>query len=85
MKKNSTDSGSSIVGSGLREDRIPEAVYATIPELPNTSSNLTSELPDTSLNRSQPVYSIPSMTSPPPTYDVAIAKTWQVKKYTNNY
>lgn len=72
------DSGSSIVGSGIRDDRITEALYATIPELPNTSSNLnTSELSDTSLNRSQPVYSIPSMTSPPPTYDVAIAKTLQ--------
>ncbi|KAJ8683531.1 hypothetical protein QAD02_019323 [Eretmocerus hayati] len=25
----------------------------------------------------QPLYAIPSMTSPPPTYDVAIAKSWQ--------
>ncbi|KYM96344.1 hypothetical protein ALC62_12995 [Cyphomyrmex costatus] len=71
------DSGSSILGGGIRENTIPEALYATIPDTPNASINETGSRPN-SQSRSQPVYSvIPSMTSPPPTYDVAIAKTWQ--------
>ena len=64
------DSGSSIVGAGIRENAIPEALYATIEDPPNASANGNAG--------SQPVYVLPSMTSPPPTYDVAIAKSWQV-------
>ncbi|XP_066594096.1 uncharacterized protein [Prorops nasuta] len=76
------DSGSSILGGGVVENSVPEAIYAIIPETPHapatcrneTSSNCQNYLP----NRNSPhVYAIPSMTSPPPTYDVAIAKTWQ--------
>ncbi|XP_076291072.1 uncharacterized protein LOC143214218 [Lasioglossum baleicum] len=71
------DSGSSILGGGIREDTIPEALYATIPDTPNSSVN---EMGNSQLNahcRAQAVYAIPSMVSPPPTYDVAISKTWQ--------
>ncbi|RLU25750.1 hypothetical protein DMN91_001908 [Ooceraea biroi] len=72
------DSGSSIVGGGIREDTIPEALYATIPDTPNASANQIGTSRSNPQSRSQPLYSaIPSMTSPPPTYDVAIAKTWQ--------
>ncbi|XP_012062263.1 PREDICTED: uncharacterized protein LOC105625551, partial [Atta cephalotes] len=72
------DSGSSILGGGIRENTIPEALYATIPDTPNASVNESGTSRPNSQSRSQPVYSaIPSMTSPPPTYDVAIAKTWQ--------
>ncbi|XP_011168155.1 uncharacterized protein LOC105201709 [Solenopsis invicta] len=73
------DSGSSILGGGIRENTIPEVLYATIPDTPSASVNETigTSRPN-SQSRSQPLYSgIPSMTSPPPTYDVAIAKTWQ--------
>ncbi|XP_032666962.1 uncharacterized protein LOC116842211 [Odontomachus brunneus] len=71
------DSDSSILGERIREITIPEALYATIPDTPNSSINNygTSQL--NSQSRSQPLYAIPSMTSPPPTYDVAIAKTRQ--------
>lgn len=70
------DSGSSILSGGIRENAIPEALYATIPDTPNVSVNETGT--SRSQSRSQPLYSaIPSMTSPPPTYDVAVAKTWQ--------
>ncbi|KYQ57164.1 hypothetical protein ALC60_03830 [Trachymyrmex zeteki] len=73
------DSGSSILGGGIRENTIPEALYATIPDTPNTSINESGTSRPNSQSRSQPVYSaIPSMTSPPPTYDVATAKTWQL-------
>lgn len=72
------DSGSSILGGGIRENAIQEALYATIPDTPNASVNETGTSRSNSQNRSQPLYSaIPSMTSPPPTYDVAVAKTWQ--------
>lgn len=75
-----TDSGSSILGGGIRENAIEEALYATIPDTPNTSVNETGTSRSNSQSRSQPLYSpIPSMTSPPPTYDVAVAKTWQVR------
>ncbi|XP_011871055.1 PREDICTED: uncharacterized protein LOC105563769 [Vollenhovia emeryi] len=73
------DSGSSILGGGIRENTIPEALYATIPDTPSYASiNETGTSRSNSQIRSQPLYSaIPSMTSPPPTYDVAVAKTWQ--------
>ncbi|XP_017761923.1 PREDICTED: uncharacterized protein LOC108552054 [Eufriesea mexicana] len=70
------DSGSSILG-GIRENAIPEALYATIPDTPNASANETGNSQLNAQSRSQPVYAIPSMVSPPPTYDVAISKTWQ--------
>ncbi|KOX73178.1 hypothetical protein WN51_14666 [Melipona quadrifasciata] len=75
------DSGSSILGGGIRENTIPEALYATIPDTPNTSANETGNSQLNTQSRSQPVYAIPSMVSPPPTYDVAISKTWQVSDY----
>ncbi|XP_012223643.1 uncharacterized protein [Linepithema humile] len=73
------DSGSSILSGGIRENTIPEALYTNIPDTPNTSSaNESGTSRSNSQSRLQPLYSaIPSMTSPPPTYDVAIAKTWQ--------
>ncbi|XP_053982213.1 uncharacterized protein LOC128886579 [Hylaeus anthracinus] len=71
------DSGSSILGGGFRENTIPEALYATIPDTPNSSANDTGNSQLNAHSRSQPVYAIPSMVSPPPTYDVAISKTWQ--------
>ncbi|XP_043512608.1 uncharacterized protein LOC122530043 [Frieseomelitta varia] len=71
------DSGSSILGGGIRENTIPEALYATIPDTPNASANETGNSQLNAQSRSQPVYAIPSMVSPPPTYDVAISKTWQ--------
>ncbi|XP_012542243.2 uncharacterized protein LOC105840057 [Monomorium pharaonis] len=74
------DSGSSILSGGIRENTIPEALYATIPDTPSVNETTigTTSRPMNSQNRSQPLYSaIPSMTSPPPTYDVAIARTWQ--------
>lgn len=74
------DSGSSILG-GIRENAIPEALYATIPDTPNASANETGNSQLNAQSRSQPVYAIPSMVSPPPTYDVAISKTWQVSDY----
>ncbi|KAG8034906.1 hypothetical protein G9C98_007982 [Cotesia typhae] len=69
---------------------VTEHAYETVPEIPNTSGNMNT-IHDTHLlnqnqnqnqnqnanNYSHPVYSIPSMTSPPPTYDVAINKSWQ--------
>ncbi|XP_017878620.1 uncharacterized protein LOC108624086 isoform X2 [Ceratina calcarata] len=71
------DCGSCIVGGGIRENVIPEALYATIPDTPNASANETGNSQLNTQSRSQPVYAIPSMVSPPPTYDVAISKTWQ--------
>ncbi|XP_031850126.1 uncharacterized protein LOC116435084 [Nomia melanderi] len=71
------DSGSSILGSGIRENTIPEALYATIPDMPNASVNETGNGQLNAQRGSQPVYAVPSMVSPPPTYDVAISKTWQ--------
>ncbi|XP_003707812.1 uncharacterized protein LOC100876962 [Megachile rotundata] len=71
------DSGSSILGGAIRENAIPEALYATIPDTPNASANETGNSQLNAQSRSQPVYAIPSMVSPPPTYDVAISKTWQ--------
>ncbi|XP_003399276.1 uncharacterized protein LOC117232984 [Bombus vosnesenskii] len=71
------DSGSSILGGGIRENAIAEALYATIPDTPNASANETGNSQLNAQSRSQPVYAIPSMVSPPPTYDVAISKTWQ--------
>ncbi|KAL6257393.1 hypothetical protein P5V15_010965 [Pogonomyrmex californicus] len=72
------DSGSSVLGGGIRENTIPEALYATIPDTPNTSVNEIGTSRPSSQSRSQLLYStIPSMTSPPPTYDVATAKTLQ--------
>ncbi|XP_043798262.1 uncharacterized protein LOC122717868 [Apis laboriosa] len=69
------ESGSSILGGGIRENAIPEALYATIPDTANATAN---ESGNGQLNaQSRPVYAIPSMVSPPPTYDVAISKTWQ--------
>ncbi|KAK2584456.1 hypothetical protein KPH14_006832 [Odynerus spinipes] len=70
------DSNSSILSGAIRET-IPEALYATIPDTPSTTANETSSGHTNSQNRSQAIYAIPSMTSPPPTYDVAIAKSWQ--------
>ncbi|XP_048514785.1 uncharacterized protein LOC105689598 [Athalia rosae] len=73
------DSASSIVGNGIRENVIPEALYASINGSPNRTAN-SSSLSSHNLqgnvqnNHSQPVYAVPSMTSPPPTYDVAM---WQ--------
>lgn len=75
------DSGSSILGGGIRENAIAEALYATIPDTPNASANETGNSQLNAQSRSQPVYAIPSMVSPPPTYDVAISKTWQVSDY----
>ncbi|XP_076243362.1 uncharacterized protein LOC143184785 [Calliopsis andreniformis] len=71
------DSGSSILGGGIRENAIPEALYATIPDTPNASANETGNSQLNTQSRSQAVYAIPSMVSPPPTYDVAISKTRQ--------
>ncbi|XP_071633175.1 uncharacterized protein [Temnothorax longispinosus] len=72
------DSGSSILGGGIRENHIEEALYATIPDTPSVSISEIGTSRSNSQNRSQPLYAaIPSMTSPPPTYDVAVAKTWQ--------
>ncbi|XP_043285051.1 uncharacterized protein [Venturia canescens] len=78
------DSGSSIMGGGLRENTIPEALYATINEtspssLPSVNDETLSisNQTNTSNRGSQLVYAVPSMTSPPPTYDVAVAKTCQ--------
>ncbi|XP_015596647.1 uncharacterized protein LOC107268410 [Cephus cinctus] len=69
------DSGSSVVsGNGIRENTIPEAVYSTVQESPNRNVNGMSSSQVNGQNRPQPVYKIPSMTSPPPTYDVAM---WQ--------
>lgn len=74
-----SESGSSILGGGIRENAIPEALYATIPDTANATAN---ETGNGQLNaQSRPVYAIPSMVSPPPTYDVAISKTWQVRDY----
>ncbi|XP_014479280.1 PREDICTED: uncharacterized protein LOC106746780 isoform X2 [Dinoponera quadriceps] len=70
------DSGSSILGDGIRESTIPEALYATIPDTPNASISEIGISQSNSQSRS-PLYALPSMTSPPPTYDVAIAKTRQ--------
>lgn len=72
-----SDSDSSIILERRRENTIPEALYCTIEEPPISASTGDSEVLDPS-HRPHPVYAIPSMTSPPPTYDVAIAKTWQV-------
>lgn len=79
------DSGSSILGSGIRENTIPEALYSTVQETSPSSitglngGSVTISNQANTVNRtSQVVYAIPSMTSPPPTYDVAIAKTCQV-------
>ena len=74
------DSGSSIVGGGIRENTIPEALYSTVQEtVPSSLSIVNGETQANTLNRgTQVVYAIPSMTSPPPTYDVAIAKNCQV-------
>ncbi|XP_020277724.1 uncharacterized protein LOC109851752 [Pseudomyrmex gracilis] len=72
------DSGSSILGGDAREDTVPEVLYATIPDTPNTSNiTETGTSRSNTQSRSQPLPPLPSMTSPPPTYDVAIAKTWQ--------
>ncbi|KAL0119788.1 hypothetical protein PUN28_007911 [Cardiocondyla obscurior] len=72
------DSGSSILSGSSRENSVQEALYATIPDIPIVTVNETGTSRPNSQNRSQPIYSaIPSMTSPPPTYDVAVAKTWQ--------
>ncbi|XP_017791486.1 PREDICTED: uncharacterized protein LOC108573534 [Habropoda laboriosa] len=71
------ESGSSILGGGIRENAIPESLYSTIPDTPNASANETGNSQLNAQSRSQPVYTIPSMVSPPPTYDVAISKTWQ--------
>ncbi|XP_034941662.1 uncharacterized protein [Chelonus insularis] len=71
------DSNSSYV-SGSRSS--VEHAYATIPDLLNTSRNATTINDNHSQSAHdcpQPVYSIPTMTSPPPTYDVAINKSWQ--------
>ncbi|XP_014299644.1 uncharacterized protein LOC103576388 [Microplitis demolitor] len=67
--------------SGLSRE-VTEHAYETVPEIPNTSENMNT-IHDSHLlnqnapNYSHPVYSIPSMTSPPPTYDVAINKSSQ--------
>ena len=73
------DSGSSIVGGSIRENAIPEALYATIEDPPNASANGNAGSQQNAQNRPKPVYFVPSMTSPPPTYDAAIAKSWQVR------
>ncbi|XP_043470449.1 uncharacterized protein LOC122503807 [Leptopilina heterotoma] len=71
------DSGSSIFGGSIRENAIPEALYATIEDPPNASANGNAGSQQNAQNRPQPVYVLPSMTSPPPTYDVATGKSWQ--------
>ncbi|XP_012278840.1 uncharacterized protein LOC105698826 [Orussus abietinus] len=68
------DSGSSILGGNIREDTITEAIYTTIQDSPNRNVNGTTGSQVNGHSRSQPVHAIPSMTSPPPTYDVAM---WQ--------
>lgn len=73
------DSGSSIFGGSIRENAIPEALYATIEDPPNASANGNAGSQQNAQNRPQPVYVLPSMTSPPPTYDVATGKSWQVR------
>nr|KAF7431282.1 hypothetical protein H0235_004206 [Vespula pensylvanica] len=70
------DSNSSILSGGNRET-IPEALYVTIPDTPNATANDTGNSLTNSQNRSPLVYTIPSMTSPPPTYDASVAKSWQ--------
>ncbi|XP_015174464.1 PREDICTED: uncharacterized protein LOC107065360 [Polistes dominula] len=70
------DSNSSILNGAIRET-IPEALYVTIPETPNVTPNDTRSSLTNAQNRSPPVYTIPSMTSPPPTYDASIAKSGQ--------
>ncbi|KAF7409405.1 hypothetical protein HZH68_003786 [Vespula germanica] len=71
------DSNSSILSGGNRET-IPEALYVTIPDTPNATANDTGNSLTNSQNRSPLVYTIPSMTSPPPTYDASVAKSWQI-------
>ncbi|XP_076167701.1 uncharacterized protein LOC143146869 isoform X2 [Ptiloglossa arizonensis] len=71
------DSASSILASGYRDNAIPEALYAIISDTTNPNANETGNSQLNAQSRSQPVYAIPSMVSPPPTYDVAISKTWQ--------
>ncbi|KAL6432758.1 hypothetical protein ACFW04_006269 [Cataglyphis niger] len=71
------DSGSSILDDENGENTtIPEVTYASVP---NTANANAEEIRiSRSSSRSQALYTaIPSMTSPPPTYDVAIAKSWQ--------
>ncbi|XP_035733973.1 uncharacterized protein LOC118446898 isoform X2 [Vespa mandarinia] len=67
---------SNILNGPIRET-ISEALYVTIPDTPNAMANDTGNSLTNSQNRSPPVYTIPSMTSPPPTYDATVAKSWQ--------
>lgn len=81
MPRSLADSGSSILGDGIREDTISEALYATIPDMPSASAiEIGGGHSNLQQSRSQPLYAIPSMTSPPPTYDIATAKTRQVRR-----
>ncbi|XP_072757809.1 uncharacterized protein [Anoplolepis gracilipes] len=73
------DSGSSILDDGIRESTaIPEVLYASVPDRTNENAEETRISRTNMQSRSQAFYTaIPSMMSPPPTYDVAIAKAWQ--------
>ncbi|XP_029161725.1 uncharacterized protein LOC114933365 [Nylanderia fulva] len=74
------DSGSSILGDGIRENTVrPEVLYTSVPNTANVHvDEIRTSRSNNMQNRSQAFYyAIPSMTSPPPTYDVAIAKAWQ--------
>ncbi|CAL1682105.1 unnamed protein product [Lasius platythorax] len=73
------DSGSRILGDGIRENTaIPEVLYASVPDTANVNADEIRTSRSNMQSRSQAFHSaIPSMTSPPPTYDVAIAKAWQ--------
>ncbi|XP_063993592.1 uncharacterized protein LOC135171159 [Diachasmimorpha longicaudata] len=61
-------------------DQVQVVAYATSPMVPENTVNGTATygvLPDVPSRNCQRIYAIPSMTSPPPTYDVAVAKSWQ--------
>ncbi|XP_070153847.1 uncharacterized protein [Polyergus mexicanus] len=73
------DSGSSIVSDENRENTaIPEVLYASVSNTANANAEEIRTSRSNIQSRSQALYTaIPSMTSPPPTYDAAIAKAWQ--------
>ncbi|XP_011302794.1 uncharacterized protein [Fopius arisanus] len=61
-------------------DEVQVVAYATSPMIQESSANITrnySALPEVPSRNCQQMYAIPSMTSPPPTYDVAVAKSCQ--------
>lgn len=73
------DSGSSIASDENRENTaIPEELYASVSNTANANAEEIRTSRSNMQSRSQALYTaIPSMTSPPPTYDATIAKAWQ--------